>query len=123
MQASSAIANQPRAEAPNEAGMDPRTRVLLDGPIAATLLRLAVPNVLVMVAQASIGLIETYSKRLLEIKPEVPQALEGLAVSAFARGDFSTAETHYRRLTELMPEEVANMAAEIARAAIAKATP
>jgi putative MATE family efflux protein len=34
--------------------------VLLDSPIAPTLLRLAAPNVLVMVAQASVGLIETY---------------------------------------------------------------
>jgi putative MATE family efflux protein len=40
--------------------MDPRTRVLLEGPIAKTLLRLAAPNVLVMFVQASIGLIETY---------------------------------------------------------------
>jgi putative MATE family efflux protein len=40
--------------------MDPRTRLLLDAPIAPTLLRLAAPNVLVMVAQASIGLVETY---------------------------------------------------------------
>src|SRR5204863_2120243 len=32
----------------------------LDAPITATLLRLAAPNVLVMVAQASVGLIETY---------------------------------------------------------------
>jgi putative MATE family efflux protein len=39
---------------------DPRTRVLLEASIAATLLRLAAPNVLVMVAQASVGLIETY---------------------------------------------------------------
>jgi putative MATE family efflux protein len=39
---------------------DPRTRLLLDAPITATLLRLAAPNVLVMVAQASVGLIETY---------------------------------------------------------------
>jgi putative MATE family efflux protein len=40
--------------------MDPRTRLLLEAPITPTLLRLAAPNVLVMVAQASIGLIETY---------------------------------------------------------------
>jgi putative MATE family efflux protein len=40
--------------------MDPRTRVLLEGPIARTLMRLAAPNVLVMFVQASIGLIETY---------------------------------------------------------------
>jgi len=40
--------------------MDPRTRRLLEGPIVPTLLRLAAPNVVVMVMQASIGLIETY---------------------------------------------------------------
>jgi putative MATE family efflux protein len=39
---------------------DPRTRLLLEGPIVGTLLRLATPNVLVMVVQASVGLIETY---------------------------------------------------------------
>jgi putative MATE family efflux protein len=39
---------------------DPRTRLLLEAPIAATLVRLAAPNVLVMLAQASVGLIETY---------------------------------------------------------------
>ena len=38
----------------------PRTRLLLEGPIVPTLLRLAAPNVLVMVAQAAVGLIETY---------------------------------------------------------------
>jgi putative MATE family efflux protein len=40
--------------------MDARTRMLLEAPIARTLLRLAAPNVLVMVVQASVGLIETY---------------------------------------------------------------
>ncbi len=40
--------------------LDPRTRLLLEGPIAPTLLRLAFPNVLVMLAQAAVGLIETY---------------------------------------------------------------
>jgi putative MATE family efflux protein len=40
--------------------MDPRTRMLLQAPIGRTLLRLALPNVIVMVVQASIGLIETY---------------------------------------------------------------
>ena len=40
--------------------LDPRTRLLLEAPIVPTLLRLALPNVLVMVAQASIGLIETW---------------------------------------------------------------
>jgi len=34
--------------------------LLLEGPVFSTLLRLAAPNVLVMVAQASVGLIETY---------------------------------------------------------------
>ncbi|CAN7335890.1 MATE family efflux transporter [Variovorax sp. LjRoot290] len=40
--------------------VDPRTRLLLEAPIIPTLLRLAAPNVLVMVAQAAVGLIETY---------------------------------------------------------------
>src|SRR5437870_2659217 len=39
---------------------DSRTRLLLDGPILRTLLRLATPNVVVMFVQASVGLIETY---------------------------------------------------------------
>ena len=40
--------------------MNPRTRALLEGPILPTLLRLGAPNVAVMLAQASVGLIETY---------------------------------------------------------------
>ncbi|TDR90504.1 MATE family efflux transporter [Enterovirga rhinocerotis] len=40
--------------------MDERTRRLLTAPIGPTLLRMAAPNVLVMLVQASIGLIETY---------------------------------------------------------------
>ncbi|MCK8782920.1 MATE family efflux transporter [Roseomonas sp. NAR14] len=39
--------------------MDRRTRLLLEAPIGPTLLRLGLPNVVVMVVQASIGLIET----------------------------------------------------------------
>src|SRR5258707_13152384 len=39
---------------------DQRTRRLLEAPITPMLLGLAVPNVVVMVAQASVGLIETY---------------------------------------------------------------
>ena len=42
------------------APLDPRTRLLLEAPIARTLLRLGAPNVLVMLAQAAVGLIETY---------------------------------------------------------------
>jgi len=45
----------PAAKAP-----DPRTRRLLEGPILPTLLGLAWPNVLVMLAQSSTGLIETW---------------------------------------------------------------
>jgi putative MATE family efflux protein len=40
--------------------VDPRTRALLDAPIAPTLLRLAAPNMVVMVVQAAVGLVETY---------------------------------------------------------------
>lgn len=39
---------------------DARTHALLEAPITPTLLRLAVPNVLLMFAQAAAGLIETY---------------------------------------------------------------
>jgi putative MATE family efflux protein len=39
---------------------DPRTRALIEGPIAVTLIRLAAPNMLVMLAQTSVGLVETY---------------------------------------------------------------
>ena len=55
--------------------LDPRTRVLLDAPIAWTLLRLAWPNVLVMLAQASTGLIETWWVSRLGI-----DALAGMAL-------------------------------------------
>ena len=40
--------------------MNPRTKALLEAPILPTLLRLGAPNVLVMLAQAGVGLIETY---------------------------------------------------------------
>jgi putative MATE family efflux protein len=52
-----------------------RTALLLDGPILSTLLRLAWPNVLVMVAQASTGLIETFWVSRLG-----PDALAGMAL-------------------------------------------
>src|SRR3984885_7060712 len=48
------------AAIPDKAKYDPRTRALIEGPIAATLIRLAAPNVLVMLAQTSVGLVETY---------------------------------------------------------------
>ena len=38
----------------------PRTRLLLHGPIVPTLLRMAWPNILVMLAQSATGLIETW---------------------------------------------------------------
>ncbi len=45
---------------PAPSAMSPRTRLLLQGAIVPTLLRLAWPNIVVMVAQAATGLIETY---------------------------------------------------------------
>ena len=50
----------PRPPAPRPPAMSPRTRRLLHGAIVPTLLRMAWPNVLVMLAQASTGLIETW---------------------------------------------------------------
>ncbi len=45
---------------PGKPRFDQRTRVLIEGPIAVTLIRLAAPNVLVMLAQTAVGLVETY---------------------------------------------------------------
>src|SRR5258707_11352445 len=55
--------------------MDPRTRMLLEAPVGPTILRLALPNVVVMVVQASIGLIETYFVAKLGL-----DALAGMAL-------------------------------------------
>jgi putative MATE family efflux protein len=40
--------------------LDPRTQTLLQAPVGRTIVRLALPNVVVMVVQTCIGLIETY---------------------------------------------------------------
>ena len=50
----------PPAGAPEARGYDPRTRALIEGPIASTLIQLAAPNMLVMIAQSAVGLVETY---------------------------------------------------------------
>src|ERR1700722_1097388 len=52
-------AGGPEPAAPG-ADLDPRTRALLYAPIVPLLLTLAWPNVVVMLAQASTGLIETF---------------------------------------------------------------
>jgi len=60
--ASQTITGQPITGQPitGPAAMPARTRRLLEAPILPTLLTLAWPNVLVMLVQASVGLIETY---------------------------------------------------------------
>src|SRR5690606_36220236 len=55
--------------------MNPRTRMLLHGPIVPTLLRMAWPNMLVMLAQAAVGLIETWYVSYLGT-----EALAGMAL-------------------------------------------
>ena len=55
--------------------MDPRTKMLLEAPVGPTIIRLALPNVAVMVVQASIGLIETYFVAKLGL-----DALAGMAL-------------------------------------------
>ena len=57
------------------AALNPRTRLLLEGRIVPTLLRMAWPNILVMVAQAATGLIETWFVSRLGI-----DALTGMAL-------------------------------------------
>jgi putative MATE family efflux protein len=48
------------ATPPTKPPYSERTKVLLEGAIALTLIRMAWPNVLVMLAQAATGLVETY---------------------------------------------------------------
>jgi len=56
-----AVGQLPRREiGAQKPSYDRRTLALIEGPIAATLVRLAAPNVAVMLAQASVGLIEIY---------------------------------------------------------------
>ena len=55
--------------------MDSRTRMLLEAPVTRTILKLAMPNAVVMVVQASIGLIETYFVAKLGL-----DALAGIAL-------------------------------------------
>ena len=52
--------NEPVVSESGKPAFNPRTNRLLNAPILSTLLLLAWPNVLVMVAQASTGLIETW---------------------------------------------------------------
>jgi hypothetical protein len=54
------VANAASAGGAPEPALNPRTRRLLHGAIVPTLLRMAWPNILVMTAQASTGLIETW---------------------------------------------------------------
>jgi putative MATE family efflux protein len=54
------LAAAPAVGASDKVRYDPRTRALIEGPIVATLVRLAAPNMVVMLAQSSVGLIETY---------------------------------------------------------------
>ena len=51
--------NAPLAQ-PLKTQMDARTRALVEGPIVPTLLRLALPNVLVMLVQSGVALAEAY---------------------------------------------------------------
>ena len=51
--------NAPLAQ-PLRPQMDSRTRALVEGPIVSTLLRLAIPNILVMLVQSGIALAEAY---------------------------------------------------------------
>jgi Na+-driven multidrug efflux pump len=45
----------------NSQTFDRRTRQLLDEPVVPTLLRMAIPNALVMFSQMAIGLVEVFS--------------------------------------------------------------
>jgi len=70
------------------ATLDPRTRLLLEGRIAPTLLRMAWPNILVMLVQASTGLIETWWVSRLGLS-----ALAGMAPAVFQPGNVRPGQT------------------------------
>jgi protein O-GlcNAc transferase len=55
--------------------------------------------------QKKYALVEQYSARLLELQPDNPLALEGLAVSSFSKEDYDTARKWYTRLTETVPTQ------------------
>jgi putative MATE family efflux protein len=55
-----AVASAAAGAAPAPSAATARTRLLLEGPIVPTLLRLALPNVAVMVVQAAVGALENY---------------------------------------------------------------
>ncbi len=63
------------AASPAEPAMNARTSRLLTGPIVPVMLRMAFPNILVMLAQASTGLIETWFVSRLGL-----DALTGMAL-------------------------------------------
>jgi putative MATE family efflux protein len=56
----STLAATANGAASDRSAMNPRTRLLLEGRIVPTLLLLAWPNILVMLAQAATGLVETW---------------------------------------------------------------
>src|SRR5262245_20309651 len=47
-------------EAPSRPAMSPQTKLLLEGPILSTLLKLSWPNIMVMIVQSLLGVIEAY---------------------------------------------------------------
>ncbi len=50
----------PTPARPADDTLDPRTRMLLQAPVVPLMLRMAWPNVIVMVTQAAAGLMETW---------------------------------------------------------------
>ena len=70
-----AVAPPTDAESLAATPLDPRTQILLSDPVLPLILRLAWPNLLVMLLQASTGLIETYWVGRLG-----PDALAGMAL-------------------------------------------
>ncbi len=51
-------------------------------------------------------LVQNHAQKLLDTDHDNVLAIEGLAVAAFSREDFTTARTYYTRLTELAPDQV-----------------
>jgi tetratricopeptide (TPR) repeat protein len=55
--------------------------------------------------QKKYDLVEQYSAKLLELQPDNTIALEGFAISSFAKEDYDAARQRYSRLTEIAPKQ------------------
>jgi Na+-driven multidrug efflux pump len=79
---------------------DRRTRQMLDGPVVPTLLKMAIPNALVMFAQLAIALVEIYflARLGVDVLAGVPLVFPVLAWVGAAEATASSPTSWYGAL-------------------------